>query len=128
MAEADLPAVHERLKAILAPHADRFAVREGDGGTVLELPEATGKPWGFVAGTRLGKRYVSFYLMAVYARPQLLDGMSPALRAHMQGKSCFNFNGVDDALLAELSALTDRVIDCHRQFVEPIIEARTRKR
>lgn len=128
MAEADLAAVHERLRAILAPYAAEFPARDGYGGMILELPEAVGQPWGFVAGTRPGKRYVSFYLMGVYARPQLLDGMSPALRARMQGKSCFNFNRVDEALFAELSALTDRVVARHREFVEPIIGARSRQR
>ena len=58
------------------------------------------------SGVRLGKRYVSFYLMSVYASPDLLKGMSPELKKRMQGKSCFNFKEVDRKLFAELKTLT----------------------
>jgi len=57
-------------------------------------------------GVRIGKSYVSFYLMSVYAEPGLLKGMSPELKKRMQGKSCFNFKEVDKKLFAELKALT----------------------
>ena len=46
--------------------------------------------------------------MAVYAFPDLLDGLSPELRKRMQGKSCFNFKAVDDKLFRELAKLTDK--------------------
>ena len=55
---------------------------------------------------RRGKRYVSFYLMSVYACPDLLEGMSPELKKRMQGKSCFNFKDVDEKLFKELAKLT----------------------
>ena len=54
-------------------------------------PEGERDPTTWFAGTRLGKRYVSYYLMPVYVEPSLLDGISPELRRRMQGKSCFNF-------------------------------------
>lgn len=74
-------AVHERLTAIHAPYRDRLTVsRGGPEGLTLETPGLEGKPWGFVAGTRLGKRYVSFYLMSVYGQRDLVESMSPALR------------------------------------------------
>lgn len=57
-------------------------------------------------GVRLGKSYVSFYLMSVYASPDLLKGTSPELKKRMQGKSCFNFKEVDKKLFGELKALT----------------------
>ncbi len=126
MPGADLPDVHERLRAILRRHGGSFASREGDSGTVLELPEAVGKPWGFVAGTRLGKRYVSFYLMTVYARPELLASISPELAKRMQGKSCFNFSTVDERLLAELDALAATVLARHREIVAPQLAKRGR--
>jgi hypothetical protein len=44
--------------------------------------------------------------MPVYAKPELLASVSPALKARMQGKSCFNFTVSDTALLKELAALT----------------------
>ncbi|MGC2745060.1 MAG: hypothetical protein WA672_17935 [Candidatus Angelobacter sp.] len=64
-----------------------------------------GKPLYF-AGLRTGKNYVSFHLLPVYSAPELLKGMSPALKKRMQGKACFNFTTVDDACFAELSRLT----------------------
>ena len=105
----NLAAVHELLRAILAPYRGRLRVaNDGPGGMTLELPEYAGQPWGFAAGTRLGKRYVSYYLMPVYVQPALVDDISPALRKRMQGKSCFNFARVDEPLLAELESLTKR--------------------
>ena len=57
-------------------------------------------------GVRLGKSYVSFYLMSVYACPDLLRTMSLELKKRMQGKSCFNFKEVDEKLFKELAQLT----------------------
>lgn len=61
-----------------------------------------------LAWVQVGKAYVSFHHMSVYARPELLKGVSKELRARMQGKSCFNFKTVDPALFAELEDLTVR--------------------
>ena len=52
--------------------------------------------------------------MPVYAWPDLLDGAPPELRRRMQGKSCFNFTGVDESLLAELRTLTERGFERYR--------------
>ena len=104
---ADCAAVHERLRAILVPYFGSLSVtKDGPAGVAVEYPGLEGKPWGFVAATRLGKSYVSFYLMSVYAMPDLLDSISPELRRRMQGKSCFNFTKVDEGLMAELETLT----------------------
>jgi hypothetical protein len=124
----DLPAVHERLKAILTPHRQVLSVaKDGPDGMTLELPGYEGQPWGYVAGTRLGKRYVSFYLMSVYGQPDLLDGMSPELRRRMQGKSCFNFSKVDEGLFVELEALTKRSIARQPAITEAALAARARR-
>ena len=107
----DLEAVHDRLREILAPYRDDLSVtRDGPGGMALELPGLEGKPWGYVAGTRLGKRYVSFYLMPVYGSSGLASRISPELKKRMQGKACFNFTNVDEPLFAELSDLAARGI------------------
>jgi hypothetical protein len=44
--------------------------------------------------------------MGVYGNPKLLEACSGKLRAHMQGKSCFNFKVMDEALFNELEQLT----------------------
>ena len=108
---ADFAAVHSRLREILLPYGSEYVItRDDPAGMTLEVPGLEGKPWGYVAGTRVGKRYVSFYLMPVYATPDLVESMSPELRKRMQGKACFNFTKVDETLFAELEALTARGI------------------
>ena len=110
-ARPDLGPVHERLRAILTPYRERLTVAsDGPAGMSLELPGYEGNPWGFAAATRLGSRYVSFYLMGVYGAPELLESISPELRRRMQGKSCFNFTRIDEPLFAELAELTARSI------------------
>ena len=104
---ADFAAVHERLRHILEPYrADLSVTRDGPDGLVLEVPGLEGKPWGYVAGTRVGKRYVSFHLMPVYSHPSLAAKIPPDLKKRMQGKSCFNFKAQDPALFDQLEALT----------------------
>jgi hypothetical protein len=46
--------------------------------------------------------------MPMYIFPELLRGISPALKKRMQGKSCFNFKAIDDELFAELGVLADK--------------------
>jgi hypothetical protein len=67
-----------------------------------------------IAWVSVGKAYVSFHHMGVYARPDLLKGASKKLKARMQGKSCFNFTSVDQALFAELEALSVRAFEAFR--------------
>ena len=107
MTEA-FPAVFERLKAILEPYGARLhvAADESGGYAVDMAPPSERNPTTWFAGVRIWKRYVSFYLMPVYVEPALLDGISPALRHRMQGKSCFNFTAVDETVFAELADLT----------------------
>jgi hypothetical protein len=112
----DLAAVHDRLTAILAPYRETLvATKDGPGGLSLEIPGLEGKPWGYVAGTRVGKRYVSFYLMPVYVSPELAASLSDGLRKRKQGKACFNFTTIDEGLFAELADLTQRAIPAYRE-------------
>jgi len=69
-----------------------------------------------VAWVEIGKAYVSFHHMGVYARPDLLKNVSKKLKARMQGKSCFNFKAVDETLFAELDDLTARAFDAFRKM------------
>jgi hypothetical protein len=64
-----------------------------------------------IAWTEIGKNYVSFHHMGIYACPDSLKGVSKKLRARMQGKSCFNFTSVDEPLFVELEELTVRARD-----------------
>jgi len=103
----DFAAVDRRLREILEPLRSRLvATKDGPEGLILEIPGMEGHPWGYVAGIRHGKRYVSFYLMSVYASPGVVASMSPGLRRRMRGKSCFNFTTVDEPLFQELARIT----------------------
>jgi len=125
----NLAAVHERLRAILAPYRGRLRVaNDGPGGMTLELPEYAGQPWGFAAGTRLGKRYVSYYLMGVYGDDGRAAAISPELRKRMQGKSCFNFTRIDEPLLQELEALTATSIARQPAITAAALKARRTSR
>jgi len=64
-----------------------------------------GKPLFFGAVVS-GRAYVSFHLMPLYWDPSLAKKISPQLKKHMQGKTCFNFTVPDPALFRELSKLT----------------------
>lgn len=83
-----------------------------------KCPDSRESRGAYVAGTRVGKRYVSYYLMPLYASPELGDSLSPELRKRRQGKSCFNLTKVDEAVLAELDALTARAIPGFRAVAE----------
>ena len=108
--DAQFEAVYERLRSILEPYAPRMYVSaDTDVWYGLDLaPEAERIPATWFGAVRRGKRYVSYYLMPVYADPRLLDDVSPELKKRMQGKSCFNFTRVDEHLMAELTSLTAR--------------------
>jgi hypothetical protein len=116
---ADFEAVHARLREILLRHRGELVVTKDEpGGVTIEVPGLEGKPWGYVAGTRVGRSYVSYYLMPVYASPDLAASVPPALAKRKQGKSCFNFAKVDEAVLAELEDLTARAIPGFRAVAE----------
>lgn len=104
----DFHLVFEQLKTILETHARSFTVKADTADTYyLEGPYSeTWKKELFFGSTQIKKNYVSFYLMPVYMYPELLHDVSPALKKHMQGKSCFNFKSVEPALFDELAALT----------------------
>lgn len=108
--DAEFTRVFDRLKNIIEPYAREFHVTydQPTGYGVDMAPEGERDPTSWFAGVRLGKAYVSYYLMPVYVEPSLLEGISPELRRRMQGKSCFNFRSVDDRLFAELAELTRR--------------------
>ena len=89
---AEFPGVFARLKAILTPYAPRMVVVKDDKTWYYLDTKFNGRnkrPIMFAA-TRIGKSYVSFYLMCVYCVPKWIAEMSPALKKRMQGKACFN--------------------------------------
>ena len=113
---ANFTQVFAALRDILKRHAGKLVVTE-DTPTCYRLEggkHPTHKKPFPIAWVTIGKAYVSFHHMSVYARPDLLKGLSKELKARMQGKSCFNFTTVDPTLFAELEDLTLRGFEAFR--------------
>jgi len=106
--KADFGNTFAKLKAILEPYAAKMiVVHDTSENYYLDTPYVMkNKHRLFFAAVRMGKAYVSFHLMPVYACRELQDSMPPDLKKHMQGKSCFNFKTVDEKLFKELAKLT----------------------
>ena len=104
----DLSGVFSELSSIMKPYVSALDCKTNDA-SQLYLDtfhiQANKKPL-FFGAVQVKKSYVSFHLMPVYVKPDLLAGISDSLRARMQGKSCFNFKQVDELLFAELALLT----------------------
>jgi hypothetical protein len=49
--------------------------------------------------------------MPIYGCPDLLDEMTPEVRARMQGKACFNFRTITREQLRELGEITKKGLD-----------------
>ena len=106
-AKTDFAEVFTALRRLLEPFSKEVAVQTDKAGNFhTEIPSILyrGKPLYF-AGIKTGKNYVSFHLLPLYYSPELLKGMSPALKKRMQGKACFNFTSADPECFAELSRL-----------------------
>jgi hypothetical protein len=104
----DLNAVFTALRSIMAPYAAKLDPKTDDATQFYvdtKFIQKNKKPL-FFGAVQIKKSHVSFHLMPVYAKPELLDRLSPGLKARMQGKSCFNFTEVDKPLFKELAALT----------------------
>jgi hypothetical protein len=109
-AKHDFPATFAALRAILQPYAPRLTVTK-DTPDCYYLDGGYSQQWKkviFFGATTINKSYVSFHLIAVYACPDLVKGLSDGLRARMQGKSCFNFKTITPGQAEELKELTRR--------------------
>ena len=107
---ADLQLVFDRLRPLFARHQPACVVLHDEPGKYYlgshEVRAKDGYRTWF-GGVEIKKAYVSAHVIPVYTNPELLDGISDRLRKRMQGKSCFNFKQVDEALIAELATLID---------------------
>lgn len=96
------------LKKVLLPYSKKLVLKYDETNEFFvntKFVMKNKKPMYF-GSVKINKSYVSFHLMPVYIFPDLLRNMSPELKKRMQGKSCFNFNSIDKALLQELTELT----------------------
>ena len=105
---AEFAAVFAELRSILAEYEPKLVVVHdtSDNYYLDTYTVAQNKKPIMFGAVRVMKNYVSYHLMSVYAKPELLNEMSPALKKHMQGKACFNFKTRDPELFDELKRLT----------------------
>ncbi len=116
-AQNDFPIVFEQLKNILKPYAKNLTIKTDTSDTYY-LDGPYSERWKkelFFGSAQIKKNYVSFYLMPVYMYPELLKDISPELKKHMQGKSCFNFKKVEPDLFRELDDLTRKGVEKFKQ-------------
>ncbi len=108
--QVDFETVFEQLRKILEPFEPNLLVKvDAPGSYSLDTPYSEQyKKEMFFGAVQINKNYVSYHLMPVYVFPDLLDGVSPELRARMQGKSCFNFRTLDPKQVKELARLTQK--------------------
>jgi hypothetical protein len=107
-AQNEFPLVFDNLRSILKPYARKMTVKY-DTAAHYYLDAAYSEKWKrelFFASVQIKKNYVSFFFMPIYICPDLVKTISPELKKHMQGKSCFNFKKVEKTLFKELSQLT----------------------
>ncbi len=121
----DLHAVFARLRAVLGAHAAGLVVAE-DSARRYELAAAPGpatlQAWGGklrrtripVAWVALEKGYVGYHLMPA-DHPAFRQGLSQALAARLDGKTCFDFDAQDQKLFAELADATARGLAAFRE-------------
>lgn len=110
------PSVFAELRQLLSEAATDLIVQT-DEPNKFELWAPAGKRFPrpmFFGGVRLGKTYVSYYLMPIYVFPDLLAGLPRTLKARMQGKSCFNFTMVTPDQRLALADLTRRARERYR--------------
>jgi hypothetical protein len=107
--------IFQALKGVLQPFAPKLMVTEDSPKTytlVTKSASYKGKPMFFASVVR--KSYVSYHLLPLYWKPELLEGMSPELRKRMQGKACFNFKKMEPALFKQLGKLTRTGFESYR--------------
>ncbi|MGW5238884.1 hypothetical protein ACWEOW_08125 [Monashia sp. NPDC004114] len=99
---------HETANLTDANAAGSRKADEPDGLAYALLGAPTQKyPGGqLFAAVKVGRRYVSYYLMSLYLGPAPDGRLSPELTKRRQGKSCFNFTRIDEALFDELEEVT----------------------
>ena len=107
----DADALQAELRALLVPYEDRLVADELYGIEVLHRPDSKMHDW--FAGVRPGKGSAKLMLLPIKAQPELLEGISPALRKRLTGDALFTLKPGDEELLPELARLVDAAFDTY---------------
>ena len=105
----DAPELEAELRALLVPYEDVLEAGELYGIEVLHRPGSKMHDW--FAGVRPGKGTAKLMLLPIKSHPELLEGISPALRKRVSGDALFTLKPGDDALLPELAQVVAKAFD-----------------
>lgn len=103
----------DALRSLFVPYQASLHVVHDEAGHFYancRKPDDKGKPRFFGAVKASGRKHL-LHFMPIYDSPELLNGISQALKKRMQGKSCFNFECVDLALIQELQRVVKRGVE-----------------
>jgi len=106
------------LRALLVPYEDVLEESELYGIVVLHRPGAKAHDW--FAGVRPGKGTAKVMLLPIKGRPDLLDGVSPALLKRQTGDALFELRPGDESLLPELAQLVARSFDVYMSKTDEV--------
>jgi len=107
----DADALEAELKALLVPYEDVLVGEELYGIEVLHRPGSKMHDW--FAGVRPGKGTAKLMLLPIKGHPELLEGISSALRKRLSGDALFTLKAGDEALLPELEQVVARAFDVY---------------
>jgi hypothetical protein len=114
-ANPDFQSTFDGLKKILQKHKTKLFVKKDQPGDYVT--ESLHRLWRgqrmFFAAAIIKKTYVSFHLMALYIKPDLLKTVPPELKRRMQGKACFNFTAPDPKVFAQLATVAQACLDAY---------------
>ena len=115
---SDFQQVFTQLRSILKKFERHLEVQKDADRTYYLNSKVLGKNKKpvFFAAAQINKNYVSYHLMPVHGCRDLVESMSPELRARMQGKACFNFTTVDPELFKELARVTKEGFDVFKKI------------
>ena len=103
--------LHAELRALLVPFEDVLVAGQIYGVDVLHRPGARAHDW--FAGVRPGKGTAKLMLLPIKTHPELIDGISPALRKRLSGDALFTLQPGDESLLPELGRLVAAAFDTY---------------
>ena len=99
------------LRALLVPYEDVLEAAQIYGIEVLHRPGARAHDW--FAGVRPGKGTAKLMLLPMKGHPELLDGVSPALRKRITGDALITLKPGDEGLLPEVERLVARAFEAY---------------
>jgi hypothetical protein len=105
----DFPLIFQRLRQLMLEAAPGMVITD-DSPTNFTLKtqwiEARTKEPAWFGWIAIKKSYVAYHVMPLYSLPALNDLVPATLEKRRQGKTCFNFKKVDEALFDDLRQLT----------------------